>query len=136
MAKKKSNNEVTIKVEGKEWIEALDKAFKEKVKTVTVDGFRKGKVPRDIYEKKFGKESLYFPASDYVVDAAFKKAIEATDDATATEYYKECEWILAREAANVYIQDLAEMVAINKNYTGYEFYPIYVLDIAKIKPAK
>jgi mannose-1-phosphate guanylyltransferase len=29
------------------------------------------------------------------------------------------------------LPDLAEMVAINNKYTGYEFYPIYVLDIAK-----
>ena len=57
MAKKESNtHEVVIKIEGKEWTDALDKAFQERVKTVQVDGFRKGKVPRDIYEKKFGKE--------------------------------------------------------------------------------
>ena len=60
---------------------------------------------------------------------------ETADDAERTELYKECERILAEEAANVYIQDLAEMVAVNKNYTGYEFYPIYVLDIAKLRPA-
>ena len=76
MAKKDYKNEVVIKIEGQEWKNALDKAFKERVKTVTVDGFRKGKVPRDIYEKKFGKESLYLPASDYVVESAFKKALE------------------------------------------------------------
>lgn len=76
MAKKSYENEVSIKIEGKEWTDALDKAFKDKVKTVSVDGFRKGKVPRDIYEKKFGKESLYMPASDYVIDEAFKKALD------------------------------------------------------------
>ena len=77
MAKKESNtHEVVIKIEGKEWTDALDKAFQERVKTVQVDGFRKGKVPRDIYEKKFGKESLYFPASDFVVEAAYRKALE------------------------------------------------------------
>lgn len=76
MAKKDNKNEVVVKVEGTEWKNALDKAFKEKVKTVTVDGFRKGKVPRDIYEKKFGKESLYFPASDYVIEDAYKKALD------------------------------------------------------------
>ncbi len=76
MAKKDKKSEVVVKIEGKEWTDALDKAFKEKVKTVTVDGFRKGKVPRDIYEKKFGKESLYLNASDYVVEAAFKKALD------------------------------------------------------------
>ena len=65
-----------VKIEGKEWKDALDKAFQERVKKVNVDGFRKGKVPRDIYEKKFGKESLYFPASDFVVESAYKKALE------------------------------------------------------------
>ena len=75
MAKKDYNKVVSIKIEGEEWTKALDKAFKEKVKTVSVDGFRKGKVPRDIFEKKFGKESLYFVASDYVVESAYKKAL-------------------------------------------------------------
>ena len=76
MAKKDNKNEVIVTIEGKSWTDAIEKAFKEKVKTVTVDGFRKGKVPRDIYEKKFGKESLYFPASDYVIEEAYKKALE------------------------------------------------------------
>ena len=76
MAKKENIHEVIIKIEGKEWSKALDKAFQERVKKVDVDGFRKGKVPRDIYEKKFGKESLYFPASDFVVEEAYKKALE------------------------------------------------------------
>ena len=76
MAKKSNKNEIVIKIEGKEWKDALDKAFQERVKKVNVDGFRKGKVPRDIYEKKFGKESLYFPASDFVVESAYKKALE------------------------------------------------------------
>lgn len=76
MAKSKNTKEVIVKIEGEDWKKALDKAFHEKVKSVTVAGFRKGKVPRDIYEKKFGKESLYLPASDFVVEAAYKKALE------------------------------------------------------------
>ena len=76
MAKDKNLKEVIVKIEGTEWQKAIDKAFKEKAKTVTVDGFRKGKVPRDIYERKFGKESLYLPASDFVIESAYKKALE------------------------------------------------------------
>ena len=49
-----------------------------------------------------------------------------------TEYYKECEKILAEDAANVYIQDLPSFVALNKKYGGYEFYPLYVQDFAKL----
>lgn len=86
------------------------------------------------YTSGHKKNFINFNSAAY--DEAYAKAVGTTDDKEATEYYKECEWVLAKEAANVYIQDLAEMVAINKNYTGYEFYPIYVLDIAKIKPAK
>lgn len=65
-------------------------------------------------------------------DEALHHAIASTDDEKKTEYYKACEKILAEEAANVYIQDLPEFVALNKKYAGYEFYPLYVQDISKI----
>ncbi|HIS38895.1 MAG TPA: trigger factor [Candidatus Onthousia faecavium] len=73
---KKNYHNVEIKIEGKEWEDALDKAFKEKVKKVNVDGFRKGKCPRNIYEKKFGKESLYLDGADIVLQDAYTKALE------------------------------------------------------------
>ena len=46
----KNINTVTVKIEGESWNKALDKSFNEEVKKVNVDGFRKGKVPRDIFE--------------------------------------------------------------------------------------
>ena len=76
MAKDKKTNEVTVVIDGKDWKDALDKEFSEKVKTVSIDGFRKGKVPRNIFEKKYGKESLYFGASDKVLSKAFEKALD------------------------------------------------------------
>ena len=82
MAKKEKTNklEITITIEGKEWQDALDKAFKQKVKTVTVDGFRKGKCPRDIYEKKFGKESLYIDGAESLLQNAYKKLLDEHKD--------------------------------------------------------
>lgn len=65
-------------------------------------------------------------------DETYAKAVAATDDAEKTQYYKDCETILAKTAANVYIQDIVELVAINKKYAGYEFYPLYVQDYAKL----
>ena len=77
MAKENKNiHEIEIKIDGDAWIEALDKAFKEKSKDAKVDGFRKGKVPRDIYEKNFGKESLWLTAADVVLQDAYTKAME------------------------------------------------------------
>lgn len=76
MAKKDNKHEIIIKIEGESWEKALDKAFSEEVKKVNVDGFRKGKVPRDIFEKRYGKERLYIPAVDYVIEEAYIKALE------------------------------------------------------------
>ena len=77
---KKENNknvhEVVIKIDGEAWSKALDGAFKKKQKTAKVDGFRKGEVPRDIYEKHFGKESLFIDAADSVLQDAYTKAME------------------------------------------------------------
>ena len=77
--KKKTNenvHNVKIKIEGKEWKDAVEKVFSAKQKTAKVDGFRKGKVPRDIYEKNFGKQSLWFDAAESLVQTAFKKAMD------------------------------------------------------------
>ncbi|MBR1693316.1 MAG: ABC transporter substrate-binding protein [Lachnospiraceae bacterium] len=65
-------------------------------------------------------------------DTAITNALATADDDEKTRYYKECETILADEAANVYIQDLPEFVALNKKYAGYEFYPLYVQDFSKL----
>ena len=129
---------VTAEIKLVEWESWLSDVYIGRDYEATVVGVDASQMTARAMLERFTSESsknfVNFKSEAY--DAAFNNAVSTTDDAKATEYYKECEWILAREAANVYIQDLAEMVAINKKYTGYEFYPIYVLDIAKIKPAK
>lgn len=74
--KNKNVHEINVKVEGEEWTKAVDESFKKKQKTAKVDGFRKGKVPREIYEKKFGKESLFIDAADMVLQSAYLKALD------------------------------------------------------------
>ncbi len=72
----KNVHEIVIKMEGDVWEKALDGAFKRRQKEAKVDGFRKGKVPRDIYEKHFGKESLFIDAADTLLQEAYDKAME------------------------------------------------------------
>ena len=76
---KKNVHEFEIKLE-KEWETALDKAFKKKSKEVKIDGFRKGAVPKDLYIKKFGIESLYMDAVDLAINDAYKKILEDNKD--------------------------------------------------------
>jgi len=56
--------------------EALDQAFKKVSAKVNVPGFRKGKVPRTIFEAKFGVESLYQDALDIILPEAYIQAVE------------------------------------------------------------
>ncbi len=67
--------EKEVKLE-KEWLECLDKTFKKKVKDAKVDGFRKGSVPKDIYLKKFGIESLYSDACNDAIQIAYREILE------------------------------------------------------------
>ncbi|WP_099158682.1 trigger factor [Virgibacillus ndiopensis] len=77
---KQEGNEgvLTIEVSSEEFDRALDQAFKKVVKKVQVPGFRKGKIPRKIFENRFGVESLYQDAVDIVLPEAYTKAVEET----------------------------------------------------------
>ncbi len=74
--KKNNQHEIIIKIDGDEWKEAVDAAFEAKRKDVTVSGFRKGKVPRNVYEKNFGKENLWMAAIDSVIQLAYTRALD------------------------------------------------------------
>lgn len=77
--KKEGNQGVlSVTVPAEKFDNALDKAFKKVVKQINVPGFRKGKVPRQIFEQRFGVEALYQDAADIVLPEAYGEAIEET----------------------------------------------------------
>ncbi len=67
-----------VEVEAEQVAEALNKAFKKVVSKINVPGFRKGKVPRTIFEARFGVESLYQDAIDILLPSAYSEAVEQT----------------------------------------------------------
>ena len=77
-----------------------------------------------------GKNFINYNNPEY--DKVYGEAIATVDDDVRTEKYKMCERILSEDAANVYIQDLPNLVAVNKKFGGYEFYPLYVMDFSKL----
>lgn len=74
--KAKNIHEVKIEITGEEWLKILDDTFKKVIKTVKIDGFRPGKAPRSVYEKKYGKQSLVVEAVDKSMQDAYKKALD------------------------------------------------------------
>ncbi|MCQ2008562.1 MAG: trigger factor [Sporolactobacillus sp.] len=69
---------LTFEVDAESFNQALDKAFKKVVKKVNVPGFRKGRVPRVLFEQRFGVEALYEDAIDFVLPDAYSEAIDKT----------------------------------------------------------
>ncbi|MFA9558640.1 trigger factor [Evansella sp. AB-rgal1] len=67
---------LTVEVSSERVDTALDEAFKKVVKKVNVPGFRKGKIPRKMFEQRFGVESLYQDALDILLPQAYSEAIE------------------------------------------------------------
>ncbi len=72
----KNVHEFTIKIEKEEWDKTLDKVFTKRNKTVKIDGFRPGHAPKEIFLKKYGKESLYFDAADELLQPAYERVLE------------------------------------------------------------
>ena len=66
-------------------------------------------------------------------DQLFEKAQASYDDSEQTAYYKQMEADLTENAANVYIQDMADLVAVRNGLEGLRFYPIYVLDVSGLE---
>ena len=67
---------LTVEVEADKVNEGLDAAFKKVVKQINVPGFRKGKMPRQMFEQRFGVESLYQDALDFILPEAYAAAVE------------------------------------------------------------
>ena len=76
----KNKLEYTVKIEGKEWEEAIDKAFAEANKKAKIDGFRPGKAPKEVFIKKYGEESLWLDAADHVLQSAYTKMLDEHKD--------------------------------------------------------
>jgi len=75
---KLENNKVKIEitVPAAEFEVGIDKAFKKNASKINVAGFRKGKAPRSVIEKLYGKEIMYEDAFNIIAQDAYDKAID------------------------------------------------------------
>ena len=86
------------------------------------------------FTSDYAKNFINYNSADY--DALFQQALTTYDDAEQTAIYKAMEKNLTENAANVYIQDLADLVAVRQGLEGVTFYPIYVLDLSTVRYAE
>ena len=125
---------VTAKIQQVDWSTWLSDVYSDRDYEATVVGFDAATLTASAMLQRYTSTSdkNMFNYSNAEFDKVYAQADAATDDAEATKLYKQCEKILADTAANVYIQDLAEFVAIKKDLDGYNFYPMYVMDMSTV----
>lgn len=68
-----------IEVSAEKFEEGMEYAYRKVVKKISVPGFRKGKVPRQIMENYYGREVLYEDALEHVIPEAYEKALGELD---------------------------------------------------------
>ena len=75
-----SEKEIIVKISGKKWENAIEKAYETASKKVKIPGFRSGHVPKDVFYKKYGKSSLYYDAANNCVNDAYDEMIKEAGD--------------------------------------------------------
>ena len=78
----KSKAELSVSIPWEEWQEEIGHAVEHLSKSVKIEGFRSGKIPREVLEKKLGKATVLIEGAEHAIDHLFPKVIhEAKVDA-------------------------------------------------------
>ena len=68
--------EITSVVDGEKWAEAYNKAFNKLAAKTSIDGFRKGKAPKNILKKVINPQSVCYEAVDEIAQSVLEEAIK------------------------------------------------------------
>jgi len=125
---------ITAKLVPVEWATWLDEVYKKSEFESTITGLTSDNMTARKLLERFDTQSSknFTKYSDAAYDELFAKAISAADDAEQVEIYRQMERNLTENAANVYIQDMADLVAMRNGLEGLTFYPLYALDLSAL----
>ena len=125
---------INVTIQPVEWSTWLDTIYNGRQFQATVVGVDAANMTARAMLERFTSDHAknFINYNNPAYDALFQKAINAQDEAGQTDLYKQMETMLADTAANVYIQDLCDLVAMRQDLGGLKFYPIYVLDLSTV----
>ena len=125
---------VTAKINPIEWESWLNDVYGNRQFQSTITGLTSDNMTARKLLERFRSDMpnnfTNYNNADY--DELAKAAIVSTNDEEQTALYRQMEKNLTENAANVYIQDMADLVAVRKGLSGLTFYPLYVLDVSTL----
>jgi len=124
---------ITAKIELVEWASWYQDAYKGRKFQTTIIGLDADLAPKALlkrYASTTNNNFIGFSNEEY--DRVLAEAMGTIDDSLKVQDYHRLQEILAEQAASVYIQDAAVLVAMNPKLSGYTFYPVYVQDMSKV----
>ena len=97
-----NNGKLTFEIAPKKIKEGLDIAFNRVKKNLNVPGFRKGRVPRQIFNRMYGEEALYQDALNALLPNAYADAVQeagikpvAQPEVNIESMEKDAAWVLS-----------------------------------------
>ena len=125
---------ITATLEPVEWETWLSRVYAGRDFESTVLGFDAATLSAGALLNRWTSDDennmINYDNPDY--DKLMEQAAVTTDDAKQTDLYKQAAKLLSDTAANVYIQDLADFVVLKNGLEGYQFYPLYVMDLSTV----
>ncbi len=125
---------VNVTVQPVDWGTWLDEVYGQRKFQSTITGLTSDNMTARKLLERFGSTvgNNFTNYSNAEYDEILAQALSAADEEQQTELYRALERNLTENAANVYLQDMADLVAVRSGLEGLNFYPIYVLDVSTL----
>ena len=125
---------VNATVDPVDWNTWLEDVYGNRKFQSTITGLTSDNMTARKLLERFGSDvdNNFTNYSNAEYDEILAQALKETDDEKQTDLYRQLERNLTENAANVYLQDMADLVAVRSGLEGLTFYPLYVLDISKL----
>jgi len=124
---------ITLEIKSVDWATWLSDVYTARNYESTVIAITSEYSPRDVLSRYVStSDGNFMNFSDPAFDKIFGSIESATDNAQRIELYHQLLSILVKDSSSVYLQDPSNIVAVKKDLTGYQVYPIYVQDLSTV----
>lgn len=124
---------IDISIVSVDWATWLNDVYTGRNYESTVIALTSEYAPRDVLSRYVSdSDSNFINYANTAFDDTFSQVSTELDQTKRVELYRDLQTFLLNDSASVYLQDPQNIVAVNKEISGYVVYPIYVQDMSTV----